>query len=755
MKDLFVYSWFYTGYQICGHCLDKDGNYELLKIDGFKPSCYVEGNVGESRTMIPSRNISIQKEFRKLSFDNMNSMLKFISENRQTPVYMADIQHVNVFLSEMGLDYVGWIRLDQEGNIEPSSDVRLITPRVMAFDIEVKSSDSGMPKPYRLSDTVEMISVIVDTKKILLHRGHIQLDDVETIRFDDEIDLIQGFFDLIKREDPTVITGFNIFGFDIYYLVSRLKLRLCEIPNVSRSGSPIKFIKVNWESSAYGYNQYDRMVIDGRILVDMFLYFKRMKLDKYSLAFVSEKFLGKSKGDMSFDRMMEAFKTGKGLEEVARYCIQDSVLVIELFEKVSMWIDMCEISKITRCGIEEIYTRGEQMKMISQCVKECIDRNIVLQPQPPSVWKEYEGAYVLEPKKGLYDNCCSLDFQSLYPSIIIAYNICPSTYTSLRGGDLHRVGPHCFRKHPVGILPGMIKRLLDERVAVKQQMKECDKTSVEYVVLDRRQNALKVCANSVYGMMGFQKSKYFGHVGCAESVTMVGRELLSRVVETIEQNYGVSVIYGDTDSCILYSAVSGTDMKTLGNKICDDVNEKLPEPMSLKYESYYDKVVLLSKKRYILVSGDSIKYKGVMTARRDYCKYAKDTYEGVIHMIAKGKTSESIANYIDDRMLKLYQVKCNISELIITKSLSKKLDDYKVKAPHVVFARRLSRETGTEVRPGTRLEYVYAGGTMMTPEEARNSKVDSRIYIEKQIATQVDDILEVVGLGNYISKNWM
>ena len=153
----------------------------------------------------------------------------------------------------------------------------------------------------------------------------------------------------------------------------------------------------------------------------------------------------------------------------------------------------------------------------------------------------------------------ALDFQSLYPSIIIAFNICPSTYCR-PNSNTFMVGEHGFRKSRVGLLPGMIKSILDERKAVKKRMVEYNKDTVEYIVLDRRQNALKICANSVYGMMGFKNSRYFGHVGCAESVTTVGRNLLSEIVEYIVGAYPVRVIYGDTDSCMLWHE-SGTASK--------------------------------------------------------------------------------------------------------------------------------------------------------------------------------------------------
>ena len=787
--ELFVYSWFYTGYNVYGHCLSEGGEYKLLTVRGFYPSCYIEGNKVPPSQVAPlrvqyarmatSRDVSSLRPFCKLFFKNTKDMDAFLSDT-YTKRYMADVPQIAVFLSQVGADHVGWVRVPQTecrpDDITPLRDrIPYSSPRVLSFDIEVKSHDLGMPQPHRMEDSVQMISAVVfengsgskAARVYILHTldKPMELDSpaAKDMVYSSEVEMIAGFFRLIEEEDATIITGFNIFGFDIHYLVSRLRLRLLEIPDVSRGiRNSVDIIKVDWASDAYGHNQYDRLVIGGRLIVDMFLYFKRMKLDRYSLDFVSNKFLGEGKKGMPYERMREAFYSREHgvLREVAEYCIQDSVLVVRLFEKVQMWIDLCEMSKITRCNIEDVYTRGEQMKLVSQCVSECISRNIVLQPQVRSEWREYEGAYVIDPERGVYDGCCTLDFQSLYPSIIIAFNICPSTYCK-PDKDSIIIGEHGFRRSHVGLLPGMIRSILDERKAVKMLMQGRDKSTVEYIVLDRRQNALKVCANSVYGLMGFEKSRYFGHVGCAESVTTVGRLLLAQVVEYIQEKYPVKVVYGDTDSCMLWhknGAASRDTMEKLGSTICDGVTAILPEPMALKFESYYDKVVLLTKKRYILVNSSGVTYKGVMNARRDYCKFAKDTYEGVINMVVAGNDGESMREYIDCRIEMLLYAKCSIEDVIVTKSLSKRLGAYKVNQPHVLFARRLASK-GIDMKPGTRLEYVYVktDDKMVTPDEAVKGMLplDSEFYIGKQVATQVDDILSIVGLGCYIRDTWL
>ena len=196
--------------------------------------------------------------------------------------------------------------------------------------------------------------------------------------------------------------------------------------------------------------------------------------------------------------------------------------------------------------------------------------------------------------------------------------------------------------------------------------------------------------------------------------------------------------------------------------ICENVTRNLPSPMALVFEAYYDKVVLLTKKRYIMVSGTDVYYKGVMNARRDYCKYAKDLYKAVVNMIATGKNENDITDLVDKRIVRLLAGKCDVSDLVITKSVARELGSYKVKQPHVMMARRLVEEKGINVSAGTRLEYVYVkeydnqADKMRTPDELETERlsIDGAFYVKKQLVTQIDDVLSVVGLENYIKNSW-
>jgi len=812
--ELFVYFWEYKYSSIYAHSLDDKGKYILLRIQNYMPSCYVEGEVFPGNKIIPAKiervnmatslDVCNKRAYHRTWFKNYKNMEDFAKNSKKC--FMHEIPIITMFLSFHNLDTVGWVKLknftidingiyslhwdreDASENICANAEkAPYSTPKVMAFDIEVLSSDTSMPKAYRPLDAIEMISVICGTKSYLLHKCIKQLGEKDPtftpkiiltnrtrqgeIMCANELELIRKFFEIIGSENPDVITGYNIYGFDFNYIVERLQRMLKTMPNVGRGiDTKVNIIPVEWESSAYGANKYNKIIINGRVILDMYQYFKRTKLDKYSLEFVAQKFLGEGKADMTTEKMMQAIvsQDHENLKKVADYCMRDSRLVLMLFYKVDMWIDVCEVAKVTRCNIEDIYTRGEQMKVVSQCVKECINRKIVLKPQPQpqpqhTQWYDYEGAYVLEPVKGLYKDCTLVDFRSLYPSIIIAYNICPSTHT-YDTNDVISVGKHRFKATEIGMFPGMIKNILSERAAVKDMMTQCDKSSMMYTVLNRRQNALKVCANSVYGIMGFKKSKYFGNIACAESVTAVGRLALELVIKEIEGKHGLKVIYGDTDSCMIHmpcTPVQNTEnFKQLAKDICTDITFQLPKPMALIYEAYYTSVILLSKKRYIMIDETgSVQSKGVMTIRRNYCNYAKNMYTKLVRIISRAEASEvdvilECVEYIDQKISDLKCGNYDIKDLVMTTAV-KDLDSYKTKLPHVLLAKRLVN-IGVNIPPGTRLEYVYGDredGPLKTPDEPGN--IDFMQYIRKQIMSQIDDLLDVIGIKGYITNRYL
>ncbi|ORX91256.1 DNA/RNA polymerase [Basidiobolus meristosporus CBS 931.73] len=132
--------------------------------------------------------------------------------------------------------------------------------------------------------------------------------------------------------------------------------------------------------------------------------------------------------------------------------------------------------------------------------------------------------------------------------------------------------------------------------------------------------------------MGFEKNKYFSHLGRVESISCMGRKYLDQIVTHISCNYPVRVIYGDTDSCLIIptSPIPASNYIQLCHDICKDGTRMLPQPMAINFKEYYDIIILMSKKRYIMYKNHTLKYKGVMNAQQGYCQFAKDLYSTTI-----------------------------------------------------------------------------------------------------------------------------
>ncbi|KAK9659892.1 hypothetical protein K7432_018329 [Basidiobolus ranarum] len=290
---------------------------------------------------------------------------------------------------------------------------------------------------------------------------------------------------------------------------------------------------------------------------------------------------------------------------------------------------------------------------------------------------------------------------------------------------------HKFLQSPIGILSGLVKNLMDKRKEVKLRMKNLDEKDIyTKIILDRRQNALKICANSVYGIMGFEKNNYFGHLGCAESITKMGRTYLDQIVNYISNNYPARVIYGDTDSCMVIptTVISTPDHIQMCHKICEDVTRMLPSPMALNFDEHYDKIILMSKKRYIMYKDRTIKYKGVMNARRGYCQFAKNLYSNTVSDMMNDVPKDKIISNVNKLLTDLLRNNVPAELLSMTKSV-KNLDEYKVEPPQVLMAKRLIAN-GIEVIPGTRLEYVFT---------TNGEKQGERMYMPEELA-RMDDL---------------
>jgi DNA polymerase elongation subunit (family B) len=272
-------------------------------------------------------------------------------------------------------------------------------------------------------------------------------NEFKLIRVDSEEELLDIFCDLIIEKDPTILIGYNIFNFDYSYIYKRLLLyKEDALPNLGKlKVNENAFIeKKSWKSSAYGTVEDVWISMEGRFSVDLLPFIKRdYKLSVYTLNAVSKHFLQSEKDDLHAFEMFSIFKevidfnNGKRdytrnqiIEmnyKIAKYNIQDCVLVCQLFEKLNVWISLTELSSIVYLDPMDTFTSGQQVRCINALYSYTRKNNFVMNRR---VVNEifFEGGKVNAPIKGLHDCVMCFDFNSLYPSLTIAANICFTTF---------------------------------------------------------------------------------------------------------------------------------------------------------------------------------------------------------------------------------------------------------------------------------------------------------------------------------------
>ncbi len=332
-------------------------------------------------------------------------------------------------------------------------------PKIMGFDIEVNSTNPfAMPKPEKPGDKVFQISCVFaregcsekDYDIYILTLGEpdhsIVGDDVTIYMYDTEYELLEGFTELVREENPNVIVGYNILAFDINYMIERAKREFCgsfyKLGFHKYNNAKEKTIK--WSSSAYKNQEFQFLDAEGRIFVDLLPLIRRdYKFNNYQLKTVSMEILKDTKDDLSHTGIFKCYRIGtkkeadgtyskkakRAMGVCAKYCIKDSILVVKLMEKMQTWVGLTEQASTYNTSIFSIYTQGQQIKVYSQVYKYCLYNDIVVEKDGYKTKDDerYVGAHVFPPIPGLYERVLPFDFSSLYPTTIIAYNIDYST----------------------------------------------------------------------------------------------------------------------------------------------------------------------------------------------------------------------------------------------------------------------------------------------------------------------------------------
>lgn len=509
------------------------------------------------------------------------------------------------------------------------------------------------------------------------------------------------------------------------------------------------------------------------------------------------------------------------VHKVVEYGIEDAELPMDLYDKLDIGTVLVETSNVCGVPMSQLYTRGQQVRGVSLVYDLCVKKGYVMD-QRFMEKVEMAGGFVFPPKAGLYDYVICLDFASLYPTIIMAYNICWTTLVPpelmdiipdymchiiewTEEGEVKEVDPddpvdddddemtassteRHFRfkfikkEYKKGILPTLVGELVDERYRVRLQIKETSDPVVKGI-LNSRQLALKVCANSMYGLLGAQLTGKLSLVEGAASVTALGRQSIILANDHLEENYGAKVVYNDTDSTMVDMGYkSGLECVTEGPKLAKELSKLYPAPMKFEFEKAM-RIICFKKKKYaaflyadydmydengqliwkkgdLITDKNDIFVRGIILARRDNCAWQRQIYREILWRILMYRPLQDSMDILMDHINKLLRRQVPLRDLVIVRGLG---SNYKSASYFMkVFSDEL-RKIGKPAQAGERLEYVVVrphgwdgkeklllGKKMRLVdvylERQRSSEpepIDVQYYIEKTLMNPIEQIISV------------
>ena len=737
--------------------------------------------------------------FLKLGFRTLAEMKE--CRPRGLKVYEKNLDPVLRFMHRSEIKSTGWVKVPEYASPGHDSscdfdmcvsDWRTLKPidrddiaplRIASLDIESYSESGAFPNAFEEKDVCFQVAV---TTKEFGNQEYLdrkcfcvkQTNGPECESFDTEREMLERLGRYLRELDPDIVTGWNIFGFDLEYLYTRAVVtgagpdahmwgRLRGIPN--------ELVVKHLASNALGSNDMKMVPMLGRYVFDMFQDIKREhKLESYSLNNVSKEFLKDQKIDMPIKEMFTRFKDGDPdlLGEVADYCIKDTELPHRIAHKLCLIQNLIEMAKATWVPLSYLSERGQQIKVFSQLARKARELGFMI----PTMYskatsdEKYQGATVLDAQTGAYYGpITALDFASLYPSIMRAHNLCYSSlvidprFGNVPGVTYEQYGPYRFAQGVPSLLPAILNELAAFRKKAKKLMAQSEGTPME-AVYNGQQLAYKISMNSIYGFTGAAKGM-LPCVAIASTVTMRGRQMIEETKNYVEEHFpGAKVRYGDTDSVMVEFDVQGRKGQEaidysweLGEQASEQCSKLFKAPNDLELEKVYCPYFLYSKKRYAAKmyekKGDAVVFKkidvkGLQVVRRDTCMYVRGVLKQLLNLVLNSEDPRPAIEYARDSARKLLKGKVEPKELTMSKQLGA---DYKTRVPHVEVRDKIrKRAPGSEPQNGDRVAFLITKvpGLLCDKAEDPSWVTDNKIpldyvyYFEHQLVKPVCDLLE-------------
>ncbi|KAL4922232.1 hypothetical protein BDW62DRAFT_79917 [Aspergillus aurantiobrunneus] len=619
-----------------------------------------------------------------------------------------------------------------------------------------------------------------------------------------ELDLLNRLVDIVRLHDPDIITGYEVHNSSWGYVIERARKKydfdLCDELSRVKSQAHGRFSK---EPDKWGFNHTSSIRITGRHIINIWRAMRsEMNLLQYTMENVVFHLLHRRIPHYSFRDLTTWYQSGKPRDfmKVLNYFVSRVRINIEILDANELIPRTSEQARLLGIDFYSVFSRGSQFKVESLMFRIAKPENFMLiSPSRKQVGQQNALEclpLVMEPQSDFYTSpLIVLDFQSLYPSIMIAYNYCYSTFLgrvqSWRGRD--KMGFVDYNRQPrllellknqINIAPNgmiyaksevrksllarMLAEILETRVMVKTGMKLDKDDRVLQRLLNNRQLALKLIANVTYG---YTSASFSGRMPCSEiadSIVQSGRETLEKAIAFIHsvEPWGAEVVYGDTDSLFVYLKGRTRDQAfDIGEEIAQAVTEMNPHPIKLKFEKVYHPCVLLAKKRYV-----GFKYehrgqkepefdaKGIETVRRDGTPAEQKVEEKALKLLFRTADLSQVKSYFQYQCMKIMQGRVSVQDFCFARAvkLGTYSDNGMLPAGALISTKRMLEDPRAEPQYGERVPYVVVTGApgsrlidrCVPPEtllQDAQLDLDAEYYITKNLIPPLERIFNLVG----------
>ena len=539
--------------------------------------------------------------------------------------------------------------------------------KVATIDIECES-EHGFPKPEDANERINAITVDFNGWIYVYGLGEFSLDEspydgkLRQFNFETEEELLDSFLSTWELESPDIITGWNVRFFDIPYLVNRIGNVLGE--SDAKRMSPWKFLKERNIRKMNRENQtYEIAGIATLDYYELYQTFTYVNQESYRLDHIAFVELGEKKLSYDeYDSMATFYKND--FQKFIEYNVKDVELISKLEDKMKLIELAVSLAYSAKVNFMDVFGQVRMWDCI--IYHYLMDHNIVIPPKRTSKKDaQYAGAYVKDPIVGMHDWVVSFDLNSLYPHLIMQYNISPETMINqdkdisvspdtILSGKLPSTNGYsvaangtCYTKEHQGFLPALMEKLYKERKMYKKKMIECQKRQQageknlekDIAKFNNFQLVRKIQLNSAYGAIGNEWFRYFD-VDMAEAITLSGQlsirwiadklnEFLNETIGTEDYDY---VVASDTDSVylrlgLLVDKVCGSRPKSEVVEFLNKASEEIILPFIKKQ---YDELASMMNayENKMVMDRECIADKGVWTAKKRYMMQVFDS-EGI------------------------------------------------------------------------------------------------------------------------------